>query len=234
MRIGIIGSGLMGGSLQKGIANGIDGAVLLSGNWLDEIEEIDLLILATPITAILEIAEKIASRPRRKKLLVLDIGSVKKTITERFEKLTGGFLEFLGSHPMAGKEKSGYENSDPKIFQGAAWVITPHAKNTEGSLAAAEELIRSLGAKPMRMDAAEHDRRAAIVSQLPYLISKTLLDFADPESLAMAGPGFKSMVRLASDNLEMRKEIGRYNRENIEHSLKGYIDSLTNLLGSEI
>jgi prephenate dehydrogenase len=230
MKIGIIGSGLMGGSLQKGI----DGAVLLEGNWIEKIEEIDILILATPITAILEIAEKIAKRRVRKKLLVLDIGSVKKTITETFEKLTGGFLEFLGSHPMAGIEKSGYENSDPKIVQGAVWAITPHRKNTEGSIAAAEEFILSLGAKPMRMDAAQHDRLAAIVSQLPYLISKTLFDFVDPESLAMAGPGFKSMVRLASDNLEMRREIGRYNRENIEHCLKGYIDSLTNLLGSEI
>src|SRR5271156_2471567 len=137
MKIGIIGSGLMGGSLQKGI----DGAVLLEGNWIEKIEEIDVLILATPITAILEIAEKIAKRRGRKKLLVLDIGSVKKTITETFEKLTGGFLEFLGSHPMAGNEKSGYENSDPKIFQGAVWAITPHSKNTEGSIAAAEELI---------------------------------------------------------------------------------------------
>ncbi len=237
MKIGIIGSGLMGGSLQKGIANGIakgiDG-VLLEGDWIEKIEEIDILILATPITAILEIAEKIAKRRARKKLLVLDIGSVKKRITETFEKLTDGFVKFLGSHPMAGTEKSGYENSDPKIFQGAVWVITPHNKNTEGSMTVAEELIRSLGAKPMRMDAAEHDRRAAIISQLPYLISKTLFDFVDPESLAMAGPGFKSMIRLAADNLEMRRELGRYNRENIAHCLKQYIDSLTNLLGSEM
>jgi prephenate dehydrogenase len=229
MRVGIIGSGLMGGSLQKGI----DGAVLLGKDWIDRIEEFDLLILATPISAIFEIAETIAKRAPQKKLLILDIGSVKKSITETFEKLTGGSLEFLGTHPMAGKEKSGYENSDPKIFQGAVWVITPHAKNMERSMGAAEELIRSLGAKPMRMLAEEHDRRAAMISQLPYLISKTLSDFVDSESLAMAGPGFKSMVRLASDNLEMRNEIDRYNRENIEECLKGYIESLNKLIGSK-
>jgi len=229
MKIGIIGSGLMGGSLYKRI----EGAVLLGDNWIDRIEEVDFVILAVPIFAILEIAEKIAQHPMKKPLLVLDIGSVKELITKQFETLTNGHLEFVATHPMAGKEKSGYEHSDPAIFEGAVWVITPHLRNSEAALQTAEELIRQLGAEPMRMDAKEHDRRAALISQLPFLISKALLDFVDPESLAMAGPGFKSMVRLASDNLEMRKEIGRYNRENIDHFLKGYVDSLKSLIGSE-
>lgn len=229
MKIGIIGSGLMGGSLYKGIA----GAHLLESDWMERIEEFELLILAVPISAILEIAEKIGEHPPKKPLLVLDIGSVKKEIAKKFEELTRGNLEFLATHPMAGKEKSGYEESDPAIFEGAAWVITPHAKNTAASLQTAEALIRQLGANPMRMDAAEHDRRAALVSQLPYLISKALFDFVDPESLAMAGPGFKSMVRLASDNLELRREIARYNRANIDHFLIGYVEALKNMIGWE-
>lgn len=230
MKIGIIGSGLMGGSLYKGI----EGACLLGSDWAERIEEFDLLILAVPISAILEIAEKIGEHPPKKPLLVLDIGSVKKDITKKFEELTRSSLEFLATHPMAGKEKSGYEESDPAIFEEAVWVITPHAKNTVASLETVEKLIRQLGANPMRMDASEHDRRAALVSQLPYLISKALFNFVDPESLAMAGPGFKSMVRLASDNLEMRREIARYNRANIDCFLERYVDALKNMIGLEL
>jgi len=228
MKIGIIGSGLMGGSIYKGLQR----ASLLGDGWMDRIGEFDLLILAVPIPTIFEIADIISEHRPQKPLLVLDIGSVKEQIAAKFEHLTDGNLEFLGTHPMAGKEKSGYEHSDPAIFKDAVWVITPHAKNSERSLQRAEELIRSLGAKPMRVDAAEHDRRAALVSQLPYLIGKTLLDLVDPESLAMAGPGFKSMVRIAYDNEEMRREIGRYNKVNIEFFLGKYIDALKKLVSS--
>jgi prephenate dehydrogenase len=223
MNIGIIGAGLMGGSLFKALK----GAELLGMDWLERIEAFDLIILAVPISATLEIGAKIKTR---RPLLVLDIGSVKEPIAQKFEEWTEGEVEFVASHPMAGKEKSGFDASDPALFQNAAWVITPHRKNTERALQIIEDLIRKTGATPMRMDAAEHDRNAALVSQLPYLLSKALFDFVDPEARKMAGPGFHSMVRLAQDNPELRKEIGFYNRENIRHFLKGYMASLENLL----
>lgn len=224
-KIGIIGSGLMGGSIFQGI----EGSILFGDDWKRRIEEVDFLILAVPIPAILEIAEEISHLPVKKPLIVLDIGSVKGPIAKKFEEKTKGSLEFVASHPMAGREKNGYEHSDPALFEGAVWVITPHEKNSEAALQKVEGVIHQLKSIPIRMEAEEHDRRAAMISQLPYLISKTLRDFVDPESLAMAGPGFKSMVRLANDNPEMRKEIYRYNRKNIDRCLKGYIDSLTNL-----
>jgi len=226
MKVGIIGAGLMGGSIYKGC----EGAVLFGDDWVERIGEVDLLILAVPVSAILEIGEKIAKTPISKPLVVVDIGSVKSDIAKQFASWTRDGLEFVATHPMAGKEKSGFEHSDPAIFQGAAWVVTPHPKNAEATLQRVEEWIRKLGAEPMRMDAAEHDKRAALISQLPYLISKTLKDFVDPESLAMSGPGFKSMIRLANDNREMRKEIARYNKKNIVHFLNGYIDALKSAL----
>jgi len=215
----------MGGSIYKRI----EGVAALGNDWPERLNEIDLLILAVPISAILEIGEKIAGLALKKPLLVLDIGSVKGPIAKKFEAWSNGQVEFIATHPMAGKEKSGFEHSDPALFEKAVWVITPHAKNREVSLQKAEELIRLLGAHSIRMDAEEHDRKAALISHMPHLLSKTLLEFVvaqDPDSLAMAGPGFKSMVRLADDNPEMRKEIARYNKENIAHFLKGYIDAL--------
>lgn len=226
MKIGIIGAGLMGGSLFKSL-----GGTLLGMDWQERVHEFDVLFLAVPISAILEIGAKIRSdRP----LLVIDVGSVKGKIAEEFEKWTKGPIEFVATHPMAGKEQSGFMHSDAALFQNAIWVVTPHRKNSEEALRAVETLIRKTGAAPIRMDAEEHDRKAALVSQLPYLLSKALFEFVDPDSAKMAGPGFKSMIRLAHDNPEMRKEIGIYNRDHIRHALKGYLASLEKLLGSEI
>lgn len=229
MKIGIIGLGLMGGSIYKKLKVCSKEVVGVGSDWVGQIDAFDLLILAVPIPAILEIGEKLASLPLKKPLLVLDIGSVKEPIAKKFEAWSNGQVEFLATHPMAGKEKSGFEHSDPTLFEGAAWVITPHAKNREASLQKAEELIHLLGANSIRMDAEQHDRQAALISHMPYLLSKALLDFVakeDPSSLAMAGPGFKSMVRLADDNSEMHKEIARYNEANISDFLRKYIGSL--------
>ncbi len=226
-KIGIIGMGLIGGSIAKAL-EGKASLVFDEAIWSD-IKNLDAVILAVPISAILEIGERIASLKLDRPLAVLDVGSVKEPIALRFEEWTQSPIEFVATHPMAGKEKGGIEHSDKDLFQKAPWVITPHAKNTKAVLSKTEDLISSLGAFPLFMDAATHDKRAALISQLPYLLSKALLEFVrktDPASLEMAGPGFHSMTRLADDNPSMRKEISRYNRENIDRCLQQFKDSL--------
>ncbi len=92
-----------------------------------------------------------------------------------------------------------------------------------------EELILLLGAHPLQMDPRIHDQRAALISHVPHILSKALLQFAidqDPESLQMAGPGFKSMTRLAKDNPSLHAEIGQHNKNNIKNSLRLYIELL--------
>ncbi len=226
-KIGIIGLGLMGGSIFKALQGKRD--VLADEDLLERLDEIDLLILAVPISAILVLGEKIAQQKLRRPLVVCDIGSVKGEISERFEEWSQDLLEFIATHPMAGKVESGFEASDPELFQEATWVITPHAKNSETALQKIEELIALLGSQPLRMPAGVHDRRAAIVSHMPYLVSKALLRFASKEdslSLEMAGPGFRSMTRLAKDNPELRAEIAKYNKTNIADTLKKFIEFL--------
>lgn len=220
-KIGIIGLGLIGGSIAKGLEGKKE---ILLGE--EHLEEVDILVLAVPLSAILEIGEKLAARQRKRPLIIFDVGSVKGEIARRFEALSSPWIEFVATHPMAGKEESGFEHSDAALFQGAPWIVTPHAKNTEAGLGAVEEIIRLLGARPLRMSGADHDRRAALVSHVPYLLSKALLAFAeerDPACLAMAGPGFRSMTRLAKDNPEMRREIGAMNEKNIRHELVNFI-----------
>lgn len=223
-KIGILGLGLMGGSIFKRLQGAVTGADLL-----ERLEEIDLLILAVPISSILEIGQKIAGLKLTRPLVVLDIGSVKGDIAAQFEVLSEGTLEFVATHPMAGKHESGFAHSDPLLFEGASWIVTPHAKNREETLKGVEELIRFLGAKPSRMEAAVHDRRAAQVSHVPYLISKAYLEFISAnahESLEMAGPGFQSFTRLALDNPALHAEIGQKNRANIKNTLKKFIQFL--------
>jgi prephenate dehydrogenase len=230
-KIGIIGLGLIGGSIFKALQGKKE---LFTGeDLLERLEDIELLILAVPISAILEIGKKIAAKKIKKTLVILDVGSVKEEIAYHFETWTEGALEYVATHPMAGKEKSGFEHSDPFLFQGASWVITPHAKNQETVLQEVEEFIQLLGAMPIRMGATLHDQRAALISHVPYVISKALLEFVkeeDHQSLEMAGPGFKSMTRLAQDNPLLREEIAKYNQENIRHTLKKWMKFLEEYL----
>ena len=224
-KIGIIGLGLMGGSIFKALQGTRE---ILSGpDVLSRLSEIDLLILAVPISAIFDLAEKIAQQKRF--LVVCDIGSVKNEIAKRFEELSHGSIEFVATHPMAGKEESGFDASDPALFQGAPWVITPHKKNSEEALQAIEELILLLGAHPIRMPADLHDKKAALISHMPYILSKALLQFVteeDPQSLDMAGPGFRSMIRLSKDNPILRSEIAKYNKTNIQAMMKKFMKFL--------
>ncbi len=218
-KIKIIGLGLMGGSIAKDLKS-------------EDALETELIILAAPLSAIPSLATEIhaQSQNRQEPLIVMDIGSVKSKIAMHFETLSTDFVQFVATHPMAGAEKGGYENSREGLFAGAPWVVTPHRKNTEEALDLVEAFIRRLGANPLRMDADTHDWRAALVSHLPYIASLSILDFVaqtDPQSLEMAGPGFRSIARLAGDNPLLRQEIALENAAMIKRAFSEWLDFLT-------
>lgn len=231
-KIGIIGMGLMGGSIAKKIEKEGTGQILFESSLSDLILEADLIILAVPLSVIQEKASEIHEHASKRKqpLVVMDLGSVKAPIQELFEELSNEKIELVDSHPMAGKEKSGFAHSDAQLFQDASWIITPHQKNREDTLLQIEEWIRSLGASPIRMSAEQHDRRTALISHMPHILLKTLLEYVkqeDPESIRVSGPGFQSMTRLANDNSSLHEEIGELNEKNIQESLHGLIDTLS-------
>lgn len=200
-------------------------------NWEELILWCDLIILASPLSTLSSLAEEIARRcPKDKQLLVIDIGSVKKTIVPAFERMTGGNIEFLSTHPMAGKERWGFANSDANLFQDRCWIMTPHLKNQSSSLAKISAWIESLGARAVVLSPQKHDEQMALISHLPALISRMLLQFVeakDPDALTIAGPGFQSMTRLARDNPLLQSEIVSLDKEELTKQLTQWLEFVT-------
>lgn len=239
-KIGIIGLGLIGGSIAKALKHNrpkveiaslnrpcldLQGAVeqqvvsSLFDTWKELIVWSDMIILASPLSTLSTLAEEIAQQcPKDKKLLVIDVGSVKKAVFPAFENMTSDNIEFLSTHPMAGKERWGFAHSDASLFQDCCWILSPHQKNRRESVESISTLIGSLGARPVVLSPQKHDEQVALISHLPALLSRLLLSFVaakDPEALKIAGPGFESMTRLAKDNPQLQSEIAKLNDEEL-------------------
>lgn len=245
-KIGILGLGLIGGSIAKALKekmSGIDIASLerncpdlqeavsqkvvdhVFPSWKAFLAWSELVIIATPLPTLCPLAIEIARRGH--KMLVIDVSSVKKEIVPCFEALTTEDLEFFSTHPMAGKEMQGFKSSQADLFQDCCWILSPHSKNTDKAIKTLQNLIITLGAKPVCISPEKHDRQAALVSHLPALLSRLLMRFVqstDPESLELAGPGFKSMTRLSRDNPEMQSQIMALNQEEIAKQLTLFLE----------
>lgn len=247
-KIGLIGLGLMGGSIAKALKlknQNIELSTLESDtyNSLDAIksglidkeysslkdllENSELVILCTPISTIIPLAKHIASLSLSHKLLIMDIASVKGEITNTFENLSNANLEYLSTHPMTGSENTGFNNSLATLFVNAPWIIVPHGKNSQEGLSQISAFVEFIGGAPITLDAKTHDIQTALISHIPGQISNDILNFVkqkDSSSLKIAGPGFKSMTRLAHSNPVLRSEIASYNKMNIEKYLTEWLD----------
>lgn len=203
-RIAILGLGLMGGSLAMALHGkcasllGIDpdqGALsfALQKGFVNKastdparlLPEADVVILAAPVGEICNLVESLPQL-HPGKALVLDLGSTKKEITAAMSNLPWRF-EGIGGHPICGKEKSGLENADAGLYQGAPFVLTPLAGTTPSAKAKAAQLVKAVGAHPLWLDAETHDRWIAYTSHLPYLLALALATATPPEALSLAG-----------------------------------------------
>lgn len=248
-KVGILGLGLLGGSIAKALKNkspstvicalarcDLDQLLARESGLLDQTfttleemaREVDLIVIASPLSTVMSIAEEIASvtRARTQKLFVIDIGSVKTEIAKLFESLCSTKVEFIGTHPMAGSEKQGFANSKTTLFVERPWIITPHKNNTESCLKQIQTLITFLGADPIVLDANIHDEYAALISHVPYIVSHSYLEFIEknhPDSTKIKGPGFSSFTRLGKDNALLHKEIQSMNPRWIQRSIEEWI-----------
>jgi prephenate dehydrogenase len=252
-RISIIGLGLIGGSWALALKKlgyaahrvGYDvpevlkqavesGAVDEGAKDVDEaVRNADLVILATPVGRILELLPQLASRvpPHA---LITDVGSTKRKIVELATELPSGGPLFLGGHPLAGKEHSGFEHADADLFQNACYAITPSSLATmeDERVKAFVSLVESLGAQPYVMDAAGHDLAVAYLSHMPQLLSTGLAGMmaekADKGNVPMrlAGSGFRDLTRLAESPYSMWRDICLTNTENIQAALDAMIQKL--------
>ena len=254
-RITIIGLGLMGGSLaldllEQGMqVSGVDSdpntaslareAGIATVELSTALTNSDVTVLATPVRETLSLLEALRSEPPELEL-VIDLGSTKRQIVEAMDSLPEG-LAAIGGHPLCGKELSGFQQAQVGLFQGSRFVLTPGSHTTEAALAIAEQLIDSLGATPLHMDASRHDQLLGTASHLPYLLAMALTGAA--ESLGkddaaiwdVVSSGFMSGSRLASSDLTMMIDILKTNRDMVLAALKGAqaeLEQLSSLLST--
>jgi prephenate dehydrogenase len=258
-QITIIGTGLIGGSLGMAItASGIGARIVgsdrphildrarkmgvLDIGIEDPVEAVrgsDLIVLATPVGAIIDLIERIGpiAAPHA---LITDVGSTKQEILDRARSVFGDRVSqrFLGGHPMAGKEHSSIFVAEPGLFRGATWLLVPSSPQqdfNDGRIQRYRELLELIGAKTLRIAAERHDRICAWLSHLPQMVSTalagTLVDeFGDdPEIHAIGGRALREMTRIASSPYSMWRDIAHTNTGNIEHALAALEQRLAHL-----
>jgi prephenate dehydrogenase len=247
-QITIIGTGLIGGSLglalkehkfrgriigcdrdatlERAHARGaIDVGISDPG---DAVRGSQVVVLAAPVLAILDLIERLGPALSSKTLLT-DVGSTKVAVMERAGKVLGKSapLRFLGGHPMAGKETSGVDNADPNLFHNAAWFLTPQPGQNlnEGLLAEFIGWIETIGARIAMLPAEKHDHLCAWISHAPQMISTALAaalveEFGEDAPLLPAGGrALQEMTRISASPYSMWRDIAISNKANVADAL---------------
>ena len=236
MKIGIIGLGLIGGSIFKdlsklgydviGISQSQNGKNIYKD--YNELKNCEIVFVCSAMNKTLQILDKLETilNPNT---IVTDVCSLKTFVCNKKRP-----YKFIPSHPMAGTEKKGFENSFEGLFKNAKWVIIENKDNkkTEGERLLLE-IINYVGAKPVFTTAEKHDEAVALISHMPMVIAQSLMLAAKDNQLALeiASSGFRDMTRLALSNEEMACDMVTMNHKNIEQAiLKLYkaVGDLTN------
>ena len=245
-KIAIIGLGLMGGSLALALKGkcaaiyGIDShpatieLALAKGivdqadtNPVELLPHADLVILATPVPAILSFIPKLPSFIQNP-CIVLDLGSTKRNIVQTMSTMPERF-DVLGGHPVCGKEKLGLENADSDIYRNALFIVTPLERTSLRAKSAIKQIISAIGAHLMEMNPEDHDRSLAFTSHLPFLISSALVQSVPQELSELIGPGFRSTSRLAGTPSQMMMGVLQSNRANILLAVRKFQEELASI-----
>ena len=251
---GFIGLGLIGGSiaralrkfypecrllaydinnkaLEAAVKEGIINTPLSSIN--ESFRSCDYIFLCAPVTendnCLMELKKYLSPD-----CLLTDVGSVKTDIHKNIEK-AGLSSQFIGGHPMAGSERTGYINSRALLLENAHYILTPCEGVPEEIISDFKELIASLGAIPLILTCSQHDYVTAAISHLPHVVAASLVnlikasDSSDGIMKLIAAGGFKDITRIASSSPVMWQQICLTNGENISSLLGSYIDSLNRI-----
>lgn len=250
-QVAVVGLGLMGGSLALALRGhcrevvgvdadpaalrfALDHAVVDRTADFDSALDCDLLVLATPVRTILAQLDHLSRftlhAPR---FTLLDLGSTKAQIVAAMQSLPSHF-DPIGGHPMCGKEVSGIAHAEADLYRGRTFVLTPLERTSPAALALAQELIETIGARPLVLSAERHDALAAVSSHLPYAVAVALVRAAqslgDDQLWALAASGFRGTSRLAASDLTMMTDILLTNRAALLDALARYRHELDALI----
>ena len=250
-KIGFIGLGLIGGSIAKAIRQYYpdydiiafdknkeslalaiqEGTIHTSCSSIDDnFRGCNYIFLCAPVTYNAAYLSQLKDLLDENCILT-DVGSVKTNIHEEVQNLGIGKY-FIGGHPMAGSEKSGYSNSKAMLIENAYYILTPTPQVAEEKVQTYEKFVESLKALPVILDYQLHDQITGTISHLPHIIASSLVNFVkthdthDEMMKNLAAGGFKDITRIASSSPIMWQNICLKNKDNIVDILDQYIDSL--------
>ena len=233
MKIGVVGLGLIGGSIFKdlkvlgydviAVSNSQDGENIYKN--YDVLKDCNLVFVCSAMNKALDILDKL-EEILAPETIVTDVCSLKQFVCQKERP-----YRFVPSHPMAGTEHKGFENSFEGLFKGAKWVITP----VFGESVEFVEIIERLGAKPVITTPQKHDEAVALISHMPMVVAQAIFKTAKDNDLALeiAASGFRDMTRLAMSNTEMANDMVQMNSENIQMSLLKLYKSIGDLTNSD-
>lgn len=233
MKIGIIGLGLIGGSIFKDLVKlGYD-VIAVSNSQNGEkiykdykvLKDCDVVFVCSAMNKTLSILDKLEDI-LSEETIVTDVCSLKQFVCNKKRS-----YKFIPSHPMAGTEHKGFENSFEGLFKNAKWVITPVYGNDERLI----KIIKALGAKIVETTPDKHDEAVALISHMPMVIAQAIFKTAseNPLALEIASSGFRDMTRLAMSNTEMANDMVIMNSDNIQTSILKLYKSIGDLTNSD-
>lgn len=258
MRIGIVGLGLIGGSLGldfKGLGHTVfgvarrqttceaaiaQGAVDQASTDLSSLQTVEVVFICTPIAVIESTAIAVAPHLQPETVLT-DVGSVKGAVVDATEP---HWPCFVGGHPMAGKTEVGILAAEANLFVGRAYVITPTPQTPPQAVTTLTSLATALKARVFTCSPADHDRAVAWISHLPVMISSSLIQacLQEPDATVrdlaqqFASSGFRDTSRVGGGHPELGCMMARYNRTEVLRTLQVYrteIDRLSQLIQTE-
>jgi len=253
-KVCIIGIGLIGGSLAKAIKKTHRSEIVFGfgrdksrlekaqkSNVIDQystdmgeaLDGANMVIIATPVGSYESIL-KIMKPFIVKDMIISDVGSTKVGVIEAVKEVFDNALDnFIPAHPIAGKEKIGFEVSDADLFVNRKVIITPQENNNPDSIKILTKLWEGVGAEVDFMTPKSHDDLLGMTSHLPHMLAFSLVNYLiskHPEASVYAAGGFKDFSRIASGDAIMWRDICLHNRDAIVEHIKGYQESLNTLV----
>ena len=253
-KITIIGVGLIGGSLAKSIKNNNLAEVVFGfgrnlsrlelaqkSNIIDQysidiseaLDGASIVVIATPVGTFESILREL--KPYiTEGMIITDVGSTKTGIAKSAREILVEMAScFVPAHPIAGKEKSGFESSDAELFLNKKVIITPLEINTDKTINSLKKLWEDVGADVDFMSAESHDELLGMTSHLPHMLAFSLVNYLitqNPSASIYAAGGFKDFSRIASGDAVMWRDICLNNRDQIIAHIKSYQETLSALV----